>query len=271
MELPKVDFQRLAFALLFPALISLGYLFFTGLNFFTPNETLLAFGASSAMPQNALIYFLVHAWYHHLFFNFAVLLSFGFVAFAALGKKHFLALSFSSAVISALVAIIIFPRFAFVGASAVASTLLAVAFVTRPKQSLYAILASILMISLLLTPFTTMVFASHLNELSGQKESLESDYQAVLQQATIKTGGDVNLAKQLPEIKEAETRLARAEKVIEETLQSEQRSREMPVSNFMHAFGALYGFAYVFVFKREEIIKGIEFLKKAASKLLDKE
>ncbi len=246
MLLNKKRREKLAFALLFPVLLAIGYLLVTGLNFFTPKPTLLALGANFFKFQNVLIYYLVHSWYHHLFFNAAVLFAFGYVIYEVLGKKHFISLFFVSTVGSALAAVLIFPGYSFVGASAASSAWVAVAFASRPKQAIAALIASSVLVSILLSPIAALSYAASLESLSQERETLELDYNAAI------IAGDVNRARAVYIM------IERTEQVIEKTVEEEKSAKGLDISHFMHAIGAVIGLGYLLVFRKAELIKGIE-------------
>jgi len=232
-----------------PAIILLCYILLAGPSFFTPQEAIVSLGARQSNLFNVFTYYLVHTGHQHLFFNLAALLLFGAVLTSVFERRHLIGLFFFSAILSALVGVLVFPNVVFVGASAASSAMIAVALMTRPKQAVVALVLTGILITGVLSPVSEWNYTEFISSLTQKQEQLEMDLNRATQ------AGDLNRATAIRQ------QLVETKHVKQRTLQDEARVKQIPISNFMHFLGSVLGLLYAFKFKRKEMFAGMDSIR----------
>ncbi|MEM0372740.1 MAG: rhomboid family intramembrane serine protease [archaeon] len=247
--------RALALTVVFAVAIVLAYFFFSRALLYIPSQPLIEYGFSfSNVLPGVITYSFLHVSPMHLIGNLLLFIPVGLIAEKKLRAKDFIAIYFLSAGVAAVTFSLIVPETVLVGASAAVSDLISAAFMVDIKKAFVAVIASSLVI---------MLVSSHVMAATS------AEYEKLKQRS-------VGLEQKLAEISKNLTRAIAANNTTEVIYYSEAknktaqdygkvkisetnleigliREKEVRSSPWVHLAGALTGFAYLFVFRRDVI------------------
>ncbi len=229
--------------ILFSALI-LSYLFLSNMGFFIPLEKIEALEFYLRQPSGLFTFMFVHIGASHLLLNSVSFLVFGLVLERALKGKHVVGIFFLSGFISAAAFLLVFPQYALVGASGGTAGMIAAAFMVKPKNTVLAFIAMLLLFGLGTVAYGKIFEESRKAMEKEVKEIRENQNKAILE-------GDLNRAQDL------NRQIGVVKEKIAETEEGRQREEKTPSDALIHVFGAFVGLGYVLAFRREDYKKTV--------------
>lgn len=237
--LPKKVFKALFEAKATIALcIALALAFFLlSKNFvFVDRQTVSQFSFSLRSFWNILPYVFVQNSFVHFLANISAILVFGFLLERRIGSRHTVAVFFFSAVLPAIAFSLLNPRNALFGASAIASGLIGASFLLQTKKTIIAAVLLAIVILLVLRPATLQAYSDYKTNISSEISKAET------QKAVAVQSGETQRAQEL------EQKADFLEQSLEALHTQELWAFSTEAANSAHAFGAIVGFAYAYLF-----------------------
>lgn len=220
-------------------LILVSFIFFSNANFFISTKQLLNFALTSFQLENAIHYMLIHVGYNHLAVNLVSFIAFSLVAEYCLGSKHAFAIFWISGILSGIIFVSLNPNIALIGASAGVSGLLGAAFVSNWKKTIIAIIAMLFATIFFVYPLTTGAFDEFKKDITQKQAAISQDLNKAIQQKDFNKAADLN------------KNLQQTTQTIEQTQKGEKFAKDTPISNEIHAIGAIIGIGYVLILRNK--------------------
>jgi len=222
-------------------LLALGYFLLSQGSLFIPKELLVSLSFGGFKPLNLLSYMFAHMSIWHLALNLIMLLAFAGIVEEALSPKDVAGIFFFSGFLTVAAFSFFYPFVSLFGASGGVFGLMACAFVLKPKKALYALAWAMV---LLLIAFPLLGLAVQMQEgaFAQANQAKESKLAAAIQ-----SGNQQKIAIASIESEKAGQALAGFN-------ESEDFASGAETSYFLHSFAAIFGIAYLLLFKRKETI-----------------
>lgn len=221
-------------------LLAISFLLLSSNALFPKPENLADFGFSLSKPQNIVFFNFIHVDYSHLIFNLSALLAGGIIVESVLRRRDLLALFFAGSAFSALAFVLINPKFAVVGSSAGATSLLAAAFTVDTKRTVLAAACLMLLAFGLVSAGNYYVYSTS-KKLDTEIKGLEAAKQQALKEQNYEQAQE---AQQQISLKQAQA---------EELQQGIEAKKEIPPNFEIHLLSSLFGVLYVWLFCRKEL------------------
>lgn len=215
------------------------YFFFSQGSLFIEKNALLSMAFSAGNPFNIISYMLAHMSIWHLMVNVVSLVLFATIIELALSSKDVVGIFLFSAIFTIVFFSFFNPGIVLIGASAGVWGIMAASFVLNAKRAVAA-LAIIIALFLFLFPAAVIIV---------------QQYEAVMVQKNTELGTALETAIETGNIEKAEAikvKKIEAETELKEFSESKQLAAETIIDPFLHSYAAIFGIAYLFLFKRKE-------------------
>ena len=222
------------------------YVFQSGGTYYMTNEAIqeLSFQISHN-PLGIVSHMFAHVGIIHLVGNLIPLILFGLVVEYALCSVDVLLIFFSSGIIASTLFSVLNANTILLGASAAISGLMSSSALLKPKKAIVLLLFTPLLVSYAAIPAFDYLSTSHTKELLIQTKSLEQNVSTLLKENKTEEAKQLNQTLQEVQKKTAISLVGRA------------REESTPTDWLVHAFGAVVGAAYLFLFRKRALGKGI--------------
>ena len=233
---------RLKATIIIALVLIAAYFFFSQGNLFIETSTLLSRGFSVGNPFNIISYMLVHMSIWHLMVNVVSLVLFATIVELALSSRDVVGIFLFSAVLTVVFFSVFNPGIALIGASAGVWGIMASSFILNAKRAVAA-LAIVVALFLFLFPAAAIIVQEYETAMLQKNTELETALTTA-----VETGNTERAAVIAVEKSEAEAEL-------KEFSQSKQLAAETIIDPFLHSYAAIFGIAYLFIFRRKETEK----------------
>ena len=223
------------------------YFYYSGGILFISENSLssLALGGGDLGPLNYLTHLFAHVGINHLLANMIPIILFGLVLERALAWFDVIGIFLVSGILSSALFSLMNPGAALVGASTGAAGLMASATFLKPKKSI---------ILLLLVPVLLFGSAFAAEELATHEARSLSAQKAFFEEAV----PSLQAEGKAVEAAEAQKQLETTEVKLEQSTEGVAREKVTGTDFLVHAFGAAFGLAFVFAFRRRKVDEGFE-------------
>jgi len=222
-------------------LILIFYFSIAGENSFIPAGKILDYAFSLYSPENMFLFIFVHESPYHLLQNIFSLLAYAIILEFALASVDVLLIFLISAIAGAFAYLLFNNNVAILGASTGTMGLAAAAFILSPKKAIAATIVVFAFLYFIATPLVGMY-------ISSQKQDISQDRAVAVKELDVAVK-DGNMQKQNEVVRE----ILVIEKRQDQLETNETFAETTPTSNGAHAFGALFGIAYLFAFRRQQL------------------
>ncbi len=209
------------------------------------DSTLANLGFTSGSgPANFITHLFTHVGLTHLLSNLVPLAAFGLLLESAVASRHVLGVFFASGVLSTVLFSFLNPQALLVGASTGVSGLMAASTLLKPKKALVLLFAMLVLIA---------SFAPLVSYYNSARLSQWQEEGAVL-------GEKIKALEAENRMDEAEAQsetLSGVRAKITQTSEGVAREKETPTDLLVHLFGAVFGAAYVILFARKSLERGV--------------
>lgn len=246
---PKFKFKN---TLVLVLLNVIAYISLSNFLLYIPAKTMLKFGFSFSNLPALFSYPFIHIGPYHLITNLIILISLGLIAEQKLSSKDYFLIYFFAAFFSGITFCILSPDKFLVGASAAISGLMSAAFLVDIKKAFAVVIIFSLFSYAIENPITIEV-EQKLNDTIEEVEELEiilNETQEKLDEAIINNNTELIIYY-------TETKNDTIEELIEVTEKKSnietgiKREKSAVVSDLVHLVGALTGFAYMLLFRKD--------------------
>jgi len=218
------------------------YFFFSQGNLFIEKNMLLSMSFSAGNTFNIISYMLAHMSIWHLMVNVVSLVLFASIVELALSSKDVVGIFLFSAILTVVFFSFFIPGIALIGASAGVWGIMASGFVLNVKKAVAA-LVIVVVLFLLLFPAAAFVVQQYENSMLQKNAELGTSLTKAVE------AGD----RELEIVIAAEKRVT--ETVLKEFGESKQLAAGANIDPFLHCYAAIFGIAYLLLFRRKETEK----------------
>ncbi len=230
---------RLKATIVIALILIAAYFFFSQGSLFIEKNALLSMSFSAGNPFNIISYMLTHMSIWHLMVNVISLVLFATIVELALSSKDVVGIFLFSASLTVVFFSFFNPGVALIGASAGVWGIMAASFVLNAKRAVAA-LAIVVVLFLFLFPAATII----VEQYEGMMLQKNTELETALATA-VETGNTGRAAVIAVKKTEAETELKKF-------VESKQLAAEARIDPFLHSYAAIFGIAYLFIFRRKE-------------------
>ncbi len=225
---------------------------------YLPENILIAEGFQIQNPFSLFTHIFLHIGILHLMGNLIPLIVFCWLLESKISSKEVVAIFLVGGAISSVIFSLTNQGYVLVGSSAAIASVMGASVIARPKAAI---------ILMLILPFLTQFFVYPI-----------ANYSVQLEKQSLKTQ-TIELNKTVQElIKENKTTEAeKVNKTLQEntrkyniTKQGEEREKKTPVGFVVHIYGALFGVAYMLLFRKKisrECMEKFDYFVKKLKKL----
>ncbi len=235
---------RLKATIVIALILIAAYFFFSQGSLFIEKNALLSMSFSAGSPFNIISYMLAHMSIWHLIVNVVSLVLFATVIELALSSRDVAGIFLFSAIFTVAFFSFFNPGIALIGASAGVWGIMAASFILNAKRAVAA-LAIVVALFLFLFPAAAIVVEQYEGMMLQQSIELET----ALANA-VETGDQERVAVITVEKIEAEAKLIEFD-------ESKQLAAKTIIDPFLHTYAAIFGIAYLFLFRRKKTEKCI--------------
>lgn len=244
-----VSFDKLArwpSGSLFLALLAVFlYVFLSKGTFYIPDLELGGLAFHLGNPFALVSHLFVHVGVLHLVGNLVPLLAFALLLERTISSFDAVGVFLFSGTLSAIVFALLNPGTALVGASAAIAGLMGALTVLKPQQSLFLLLALPLVVTYLALPGALLLQQKEEVNLVAAAQTLQQNVTTLVVQNRTEEARQVNQTLQT------------VQQQVQITQKGRERERVTPTDIFVHAYGALFGIAYLYLFRRPKLYQNV--------------
>ncbi|MEK6843214.1 MAG: rhomboid family intramembrane serine protease [Candidatus Micrarchaeota archaeon] len=234
-------FKKTPFGTIFLAVIILvAYWLLAADTPYITDENLGDFALTPNHPLSIISHLFIHVGIFHLIGNLLALLFFGLAIEAVLLSADVILIFLLAGTGASLLFAISNPGIPLIGASGGISGIISAAILLRPKISIGLLLLTPLLISFIFYPAADYASNAYSKQLESQKIVFEEDLQTAVEQN-----------KPIEEISKLNQTIQITNEKIDITFGGKEREAQTPTDFFVHAYGAIFGGVYLYLFKRK--------------------
>jgi len=221
------------------------YLLLSQGTFYIPDTQLSGLAFFIGNPFALFSHLFVHVGVFHLVGNLIPLIAFALLLELATSSFDVVGIFIFSGSLSAILFAVLNPGTAIVGASAAIAGMMGALTALKPKQSVILLLAVPLFVSFVAIPYAATLQHKEEVKLVQAAQVLQQNVTVLVQQNKTQEAAQVNQS------------LQQVAQQVQITQKGRERERITPTDFFVHAYGAAFGIAYLFLFRRKKLYAAV--------------
>jgi len=230
---------RLKATIVIALILITAYFFFSQGSLFIEKNALLSMAFSVENPFNIISYMLAHMSVWHLMVNIVSLVLFATIVELALSSKDVVGIFLFSTILTVVFFSFFNPGIVLIGASAGVWGIMAASFVLNAKRAVAA-LAIIVALFLFLFPAAAIIVQQYETVIVQKNTELETALATAVKTGNMEKAEEIKVEKMV------------AEAELKEFSESKQLAAETIIDPFLHSYAAIFGIAYLFLFRRKK-------------------